>query len=99
MTTTAGRLIPGAREGHARIGVDLGGTKIEVIALDQSGAELFRRRVETPRDYAGTLQATKTLVEMADAHTGDRGRVGIGIPGTISPVTGLVKNANSTRPI
>ena len=96
MTTTAGRLTPSAREGHARIGVDLGGTKIEVIALDQSGAELFRRRVETPRDYAGTLQATKTLIELADAHTGNRGSVGIGIPGTISPVTGLVKNANST---
>jgi len=84
------------RGGQTRIGIDLGGTKIEVIALDPSGAELFRRRVETPTDYAGTLQAIKTLVEMADEHTGDRGRVGIGMPGTISPVTGLVKNANST---
>ena len=96
MTTVTSRLVPSARDGQIRIGVDLGGTKIEVIALDPSGAELFRRRVETPRDYAGTLQATKTLVEMADEHTGDRGRVGVGIPGTISPVTGLVKNANST---
>lgn len=85
-----------AHDGQTRIGIDLGGTKIEVIALDQSGAELFRRRAETPRDYAGTLQAIKTLVETADQHTGDRGRVGIGMPGTISPITGLVKNANST---
>jgi fructokinase len=89
-------MTPGTRDGRIRIGVDLGGTKIEVIALDQDGAELFRQRVETPRDYAGTLQATKALVELADAHTGDRGRVGIGVPGTISPITGLVKNANST---
>lgn len=81
---------------QTRIGIDLGGSKIEVIALDPGGAELFRRRVDTPRDYAGTLQAIETLIEMADKHTGDRGRVGIGIPGTISPVSGLVKNANST---
>ncbi len=85
-----------AHDGQTRIGIDLGGTKIEVIALDQSGAELFRRRAETPRDYAGTLQAIKTLVETVDEHTGDRGRIGIGMPGTISPITGLVKNANST---
>ena len=87
---------PSKRDGQTRIGIDLGGTKIEVIALDQSGVELFRRRVETPRDYAGSLQAIETLIEMADEHTGERGRIGIGIPGTISPVTGLVKNANST---
>jgi fructokinase len=85
-----------AAGGRTRIGVDLGGTKIEVIALDETGAERFRRRVTTPRDYVGTLQATKALVDMADEHTRDRGSVGVGIPGTISPVTGLVKNANST---
>ncbi len=84
------------RDGQTRVGLDLGGTKIEVIALDKAGAELFRKRVETPRDYGGSLRAIKTLIETADDHTGDRGRVGIGIPGTISPVTGLVKNANST---
>jgi fructokinase len=84
------------RDTQTRIGIDLGGTKIEVIALDPSGTELFRRRVATPRDYAGTLRAIATLVEVADEHTRDRGRVGVGIPGTISPVTGLVKNANST---
>jgi fructokinase len=96
MTTAPGRLTPSTRDGQARIGIDLGGTKIEVITLDSSGAELFRRRVATPRDYAGTVRAIATLVEMADEHVGGRGSVGIGIPGTISPVTGLVKNANST---
>ncbi len=80
----------------SRVGIDLGGTKIEIVALDQSGSELFRRRIDTPRDYAGTLRAIAALVELADEHTGERARVGIGIPGTISPVTGLVKNANST---
>ncbi|MEJ2239996.1 MAG: ROK family protein, partial [Gemmatimonadales bacterium] len=89
-------MTPNERDARTRIGIDLGGTKIEVIALDLTGAELFRRRVETPKDYPGSLQAIRTLVEMADEHTGERGRVGIGIPGTISPVTSLVKNANST---
>jgi fructokinase len=79
-----------------RIGIDLGGTKIEVIALDPGGCELYRKRIATPRDYAGTLEAIRALVAQVDAHTGERGRVGIGIPGTISPITGLVKNANST---
>jgi fructokinase len=79
-----------------RIGIDLGGTKIEAIALDPSGTELFRRRIETPKDYEGTLQAIENVVAIADESTGNRGSVGIGIPGTISPITGLVKNANST---
>ncbi len=75
-----------------RIGVDLGGTKIEAIALDASGREVFRKRVPTPKgDYEGTLRQIKLLVEAA----GD-GTVGIGIPGTLSSATGLVKNANST---
>ncbi|HZM35369.1 MAG TPA: ROK family protein [Burkholderiales bacterium] len=74
-----------------RIGVDLGGTKIEAMALDASGAEVFRKRMATPRgDYAATLAAVASL-----ARTGE-GTVGIGIPGTLSAVTGLVKNANST---
>lgn len=89
-------LAPNARDGQTRIGIDLGGSKIEVIALDQTGVELFRKRVDTPRDYAGTIDAIRELVELADEHTGEPGRIGIGIPGTISPVTGLVKNANST---
>lgn len=74
-----------------RIGVDLGGTKIEAIALDGS-REVARRRVPTPRgDYAGTVAAVASLV-----HEIGKGRVGVGIPGALSRVTGLVKNANST---
>lgn len=79
-----------------RIGVDVGGTKIELIALGQEGRELFRRRVATPRSYAGTLEAVVGLVAAAEQAAGCHGSVGVGIPGTLSPVTGRVKNANST---
>nr|WP_279169049.1 fructokinase [Providencia huaxiensis] len=80
-----------------RIGIDLGGTKIEVIALDDSGNTLFRKRIPTPRgDYDATLKAIASLVADAETATGLSGSVGIGIPGTLSPVTGKVKNANST---
>lgn len=79
-----------------RIGIDLGGTKIEGIALDDEGREIFRRRVPTPRDYQATLEAVTTLVQQIEHETGLTGSVGMGIPGTISPATGLVKNANST---
>jgi fructokinase len=80
-----------------RIGVDLGGTKIEAIGLGPDGLERFRRRVDTPRgSYDGTLRAIAELVAAADASAGARGTVGIGMPGAISPATGLVKNANST---
>lgn len=81
-----------------RIGVDLGGTKTEAIALDAaSGAELDRRRVPTIRgDYAATIATIKDLVQGMESRLGRPGSVGIGIPGTISPATGLVKNANST---
>ncbi len=79
-----------------RIGVDLGGTKIEAIALDESGAERFRRRISTPRgDYAATVEAVGQLVGAAERAAG-RATVGVGIPGTMSPATGVVKNANST---
>jgi len=79
-----------------RIGIDLGGTKIEIIALDEAGAERFRRRIATPReDYDGTLAAVAALVEDAEAVVG-RATIGIGTPGAISPATGLMKNANST---
>ena len=79
-----------------RIGVDLGGTKIEVVALDAGGTERFRKRVRSPRgDYDGTIEAVGGLVEDAERAAGP-GTVGIGIPGAISPATGLVKNANST---
>lgn len=74
-----------------RIGIDLGGTKIEVAALDASGAVRLRRRVATPRDYAGVIRAIAGLVEAAGP-----GSVGVGIPGSLSPATGLVRGANST---
>lgn len=80
-----------------RIGIDLGGTKTEVIALSNQGESLFRHRVPTPRnDYAQTLATIVGLVQRAEEVTGQQGTVGIGIPGTLSPVTGRVKNANST---
>jgi len=76
----------------ARIGIDLGGTKIEAIALDATGREAFRKRVPTPRgDYEATLQTIASLVAEAGA-----GTVGVGIPGALSHASGLVKNANST---
>lgn len=79
-----------------RIGIDLGGTKIEVIALSNEGKELFRKRVPTPRgSYEATLAAIKGLVDDAEQATGQTGTVGIGIPGTISPFSHKVKNANS----
>lgn len=79
-----------------RIGIDLGGTKTEIIALSASGDELFRHRVPTPQgDYPATLQAIVDLVRLAESETGQTGSIGIGIPGTISPYTRKVKNANS----
>ncbi|MBA2302519.1 MAG: ROK family protein [Acidobacteria bacterium] len=80
-----------------RIGIDLGGTKIEGIALDAAGMELHRHRIPAPRDdYSLTLLAINSVVEVLEAATGERGSVGVGIPGAPSPFTGLVKNANST---
>lgn len=80
-----------------RIGIDLGGTKIEVIALGAAGQELARHRVPTPQgDYAATLAAVVGLVERVERETGRRGTVGVGTPGALSRVSGLIKNANST---
>lgn len=79
-----------------RMGVDLGGTKIELVALSEEGNELFRKRIATPRDYQGTLSAIADLVNEAESTLGEKGTVGVGIPGVISPYSGLVKNANST---
>ncbi|ELY3543227.1 fructokinase [Cronobacter turicensis] len=80
-----------------RIGIDLGGTKTEVIALSDDGEQRFRHRVPTPRDdYPQTIETIAGLVELAEKETGERGTVGVGIPGTLSPYTGVVKNANST---
>ncbi|MFC1236281.1 fructokinase [Vibrio sp. UBA2437] len=79
-----------------RIGIDLGGTKIEAIALSDKGEELFRKRVDTPKgSYPDTLHAIKGLVVDAEEATGQTGTVGLGIPGTISPYSQKVKNANS----
>ena len=80
-----------------RIGVDLGGTKIEAIALSNSGEELYRERIETPKDnYSSTLEAIEWLVSKVETGVGVADSVGIGIPGTLSSVTHKVKNANST---
>jgi fructokinase len=79
-----------------RIGVDLGGTKIEAIALNRDGTFTHRTRVPTPPVYPDTVRAIAGLVqELERVHGGGRGSVGVGIPGVVSPVTGLVKNANS----
>jgi fructokinase len=80
-----------------RIGIDLGGTKIEGIALDTVGAELVRRRVSTPRgDYRATVDAVVGLVHAIESETGRSATVGVGMPGALSRVSGRVKNANST---
>lgn len=80
-----------------RIGVDWGGTKIEAIALSDSGTVLWRQRVPTPRkDYAESVRATVALIARAERETGASATIGIGIPGVVVESTGLVKNANST---
>ena len=79
-----------------RIGVDLGGTKIEAIALSEAGGELLRRRVPTPAGgYQAILRAITSLVLEIESAVGERGSVGIGTPGALSPATGLIKNSNS----
>jgi len=81
-----------------RIGIDLGGTKIEGIVLADDGSECARLRVPTPRDsYEATLEAVAGVIRELEAQVGEACRVGVGHPGAISPATGLVKNANSTR--
>lgn len=80
-----------------RIGIDLGGTKTEVIALADDGKQLYRHRLPTPKnDYQATIQNIVELVRLAEEATGETGTVGLGIPGSISPYTRVVKNANST---
>jgi fructokinase len=79
-----------------RLGIDLGGTKIEIIALDNRGHELFRKRVATPQgDYRATLNAIVQLIHDAESATHQRGSIGIGTPGALSPATGLMRNSNS----
>lgn len=81
-----------------KIGIDLGGTKIEVIAISEQGETLFRQRTQTPQgDYHATLNSIAMLVNTAEQTCKKRAEhIGIGIPGTLSPTTGLIKNANST---
>ncbi len=80
-----------------RIGIDLGGTKIEGIVMDDAGRERVRRRVPTPKgDYRATVEAIALLVAALEPGSASRATVGVGIPGAISRVSGLVKNANST---
>jgi len=91
------RQMDDSRKNGMRIGVDLGGTKIEFVALECDGRELHRHRVPTPRDdYDGTVRAIKDGVEKIEVGLRRRGTVGVGIPGTISGITHRVKNANST---
>jgi fructokinase len=81
-----------------RIGIDLGGTKIEGIVLDDNGSERARMRIPTPSEsYEATVKAVAGVVRDLEAKVGARCRVGVGHPGALSPATGLIKNANSTR--
>jgi fructokinase len=80
-----------------RIGIDLGGTKIEGVALNGNGHEVHRLRIDTPAgNYQATVDAVCALVHEMEEETGTEGTVGVGMPGSISPATGLIKNANST---
>jgi fructokinase len=80
-----------------RLGIDLGGTKIAAVVLNDAGREVWRARVATPRgDYDGTIEVIAVMTAEAEEATGDRCSVGLGIPGAVSRVTGLLKNANST---
>ena len=79
-----------------KIGIDLGGTKIECIALSETGDELTRHRVETPQgDYQATLQSIVELIDQAEEVCAEKGSIGICTPGSLSPVTGLMRNSNS----
>lgn len=83
--------------GEVRLGIDLGGTKMELLALDPGGHELYRQRRPTPRDdYPATLAALVALVAEAEKKLGTRGTLGIGTPGAVSRLTGRMKNCNST---
>ena len=78
-----------------RFGIDLGGTKIEIVGLDRDGSVRLRRRRPTPAGYPALVEAIAAMVAEAERETGRRGTVGVGIPGSLSPATGLVRNANS----
>jgi len=79
-----------------RLGIDLGGTKTEIMALKRGGAVALRRRVETPKSYNGLLELLAELVAGAESELGARGTIGMAIPGSESFCTNLIKNANTT---
>src|SRR5258708_20674338 len=86
-----------ANQEHFRIGVDLGGSKIEFVALERDGKELHRHRIATPRfDYDATVRAVADAVQDIEKKLGRSASVGMRIPGTISTRTGFVENAHST---
>ncbi|MFN7281117.1 MAG: ROK family protein, partial [bacterium] len=78
-----------------KLGIDLGGTKTEIVALGDDGAVRLRERQASPAAYEEVLATIADLVRDAEAKLGQQGSIGIGIPGSLSPVTGLVRNANS----
>src|SRR5688500_8735947 len=81
-----------------RLGIDLGGSKIEIIALDERGSEVKRRRVPAPQDdYRATLTMIAELVRETEAELGRQGTIGIGTPGALSKATGRLKNSNSVH--
>ncbi len=80
-----------------KIGIDLGGSKTEGILLDESGKEIARQRIPTPKnDYQATLHAIQEVITCLKTHTDEPATIGVGMPGAVSPATGMVKNANST---
>ncbi|GAB1341795.1 ROK family protein [Gemmatimonas sp.] len=87
---------PSHPQHRLRIGIDLGGTKIEAVAMAHDGSIAARQRIATPRDYDGTVHALVALVTQLESSLQHRATVGMGIPGVVVPETGLVKNANST---
>ena len=86
--------MPEARRSELAIGVDLGGTKTEIIALSAAGEERFRRRIPTPDDYDGVIAAIRDLVLAAKSAVGPSANVGVGAPGSLSPQSGLWRNCN-----
>lgn len=79
-----------------RIGIDLGGTKIEAVAIDRTGREVAKLRIPTPKDdYRATIRAIVDLVKQLEEAAGEPGSIGVGTPGAISPATGRIKNSNS----
>ena len=78
-----------------KIGIDLGGTKTEAILIDNKGKELFRKRIETEKNYQGTIRGIVSLVKNIESEFGNTSSIGIGMPGAVSFDSALVKNANS----